>query len=228
MKLRSYILLFSLMIFVLAAVGMIIYHTEQLAVTFWLTIGLIIAYPCTFAIFVPLLTNDGKLSGKQVLLVTFSITAVSIAVSSSVWTIVTPKWSFSVTTDRSAYRVGENVEITVSLKNAGFISHTFKSRISNPVVVSIEYQHTESPTSRIQVWHNPFQENITEFSVGPNLSLDRHLIWNQTKSTNLWIDEEIEPGIYWIQAFIPEHSSSMPIGVDNIFSVWTRINITSS
>jgi len=227
MELRSYILLFSLLIFVLAAVGVTIFYSTQFVLSFWLTLALIIAYPCTIAIFFPLLTGNSKLSRKKLLLLTFSVTIISIAVSSSIWTIITPKWSFSVTTNKTAYSLEENVEITVSLKNMGFITHAFKSRINNPIVVSIEYQHTENPTSRIQVWFNPFQEDITEFSVGPNLSLNRQFIWNQTKSTNLWIGEEIEPGIYWIQAFIPEYSSSMPIGVDNIFSAWTSINITS-
>ncbi len=141
-----------------------------------------------------------------------------------------PKWSFSVTTDRSAYGVGENVEITVSLKNVGFIPHSFKSRTTGPVVISVEYQHSEDPTSRIQVWYSPFQENITEFSVGPNLNLERHFTWNQTKSENIWSGEEIEPGTYWVVAFIPPdwHWRVGALGVYSHFEAWTRINITSS
>lgn len=167
------------------------------------------------------------MSKKRFVVLVFSLVLAVIVAAYSVWAVITPKWSFSVTTNRTAYGLGENVEIIVSLKNMGFITHAFKSRISNPVVVSIEYQHTENPTSRIQVWFSPFQEDITEFSVGPNFSLDRHFVWNQTKSVNIWIGEGIELGIYWIQAFIPEYSSDMPIGVDNIFWAWTSINITS-
>ncbi len=221
-------LLFILAIFVLTAVGLTIFNSTQFVWRFWLVLALIAAYLCAFAIFAPLLTGNGKLSGKKVLLLTVSVTIMSLAVSNAVWAIVTPRWAFSATTSKTAYGLEENVEITVCLRNMGFIAHTFQSRISNPVVVSVEYQHTENPTSRIQVWYSPFQEDSSEFSVEPNLSLDRHFVWNQTKTANLWSGEETEPGVYWIVAFIPASSSDMPIGSDNIFWAWTSINITSS
>jgi len=204
-------------IFVLATVGMIVYYTDQFAVTFWLTIGLIVAYPCTFIIFVPLLTGGGKLSGKKILLVTFSITIISVAVSSSVWTIVTPKWSFSVTTDKPTYSLGENVQIVVSLDNLGFIPHSFKSSLSNPVLVTIETQ------SLSQVWYSSFHRNITEFTIFPHQSLERTFIWSQT---NIHYTLEIEPDKYYIVAFIP-HATSNDTFWNRIFYAETSITITS-
>lgn len=227
MKLRLTILLFWLTIFGLTTLGMIAFYTRELALAFWLTFVVIIAYPCTFAIFVPLLTGDGRLSAKKILLLTSSITILAIAVVNVAWVIVTPKWSFSVATDRSSYKMGEDVKIAVSLRNVGYITHSFKSSISNPVVVTIEYQHTENPTSRIQVWYSPFGREVTEFSVGSNFSLERQFIWNQTLTVNQWFSEEIKPGIYWIQAYIP-HAASFTISSSPIFYAAETITIAST
>lgn len=222
------LLLFCAAIFILATIGWVIVHVGKHVLTFWLIFAYLIAYPFIFAIFVPLLTGNGKLSGKKILLLTFSITIIAIAVTNLVWTITLPKWSFSVATDKSSYRLGEDVRITVSLKNLGFITHSFKSAVSDPVVVSVEYQYAENPTVTYQVWYNPFHRSITEFSIGPNESLERTIIWNQT---NIYHPEEkIEPGSYYVTAFIPsaETTGWGPIGLDKLFSAWTSINITSA
>ena len=168
-----------------------------------------------------------KLSRKKVLLLTFSLTIIAIVIAYSVWTMVTPRWSFSVVTDKSTYRLGEDVKITVSLKNLGFITHSFKSRVIDAVVVGIEYQYTENPTLTYQVWYSPFYENITEFAIKPNQSLERNFIWNQTKSINIQFGEEVEPGSYYVEAFIPSADSTMPLSVDNLFWATTEISITS-
>jgi len=220
-------LLFGLTIFVLAIVGMIAFYVQEFAIAFWLTIALLVAYPCAFIIFVPLLTGDGRLSAKRIFLLTSIVTILALALANVAWVIITPKWSFSVTTDKSSYKIGENIGITVSLRNMGYITHSFESSISNPVLVSIEYQHTENPTSTVQVWYSPFETEVTEFSVGPNSFLERQFTWNQTSTVNLWLNEEIEPGIYWIEAFIPRvasvHVSSSPL-----FHAAETINITST
>jgi len=224
--LRLYILLFSVATFILTAVGLVVVCVGKPVLIFWLIFAYIIAYPCMFALFVPLLTGDGKLSGRKILLLTFSVIIIALAVTSSFWILITPKWSFSVVTDKTTYAHGENVKITVSLKNLGFITHSFKSRVSDPVVISIEYQYTEDPTVRSQVWYSPFHIDITEFSVGPNESFERNFVWNQT---NVYLPErEIELGGYYIEAMIPSADSTMPIGADNLFWSWTSINITST
>lgn len=218
MKLRFYVLWFSLLIFVLAAVGTVAFYIRQFILSFWLKLALLIAYPCVLAIFVPLLTGDGKFTTKKILLLTTSITITAIAVTNLVLIVVTPKWSFSVTTDKSSYEVGEDVKITVSIKNLGFIAHSFESAISDPAMVSIEHQY--------QVWYSPFQRSITEFSIGPKESLETILIWNQTKLVNIQFGEEIEPGSYVIEAFTPR-ASSFHISSNPLFYAETSINITS-
>lgn len=227
MRTRSYILLFILTIFILSSLSMVAFYVRELPLAFWLTIVLIVAYPCTFAIFVPLITGEGKLSAKKILLLTSSTIIIAIVVANVVSVVITPKWAFSVTTDKSYYRIGEDLKIMVSLTNMGYITHFFKSGISNPVVVSIEYQPTEDPTNTIQVWYSPYEREVTEFSVGPNSSLDRHFTWNQTPTANLWYSEEVKPGIYRIQAFIP-NVDSFHVGSHPIFYGAETVNITST
>jgi len=149
---------------------------------------------------------------------------IGITLTYSVWTITTPKWSFLVSTDKSTYRLGEDVNITVVLKNLGFITHSFKSRVSNPVVVDVEYQYAENPTITSQVWYSPYHYNITEFSIKSNQSLERIFIWNQT---NIHLGGEVEVGNYLVRAFIPSADSTIPISEDSLFLAWTSINITS-
>lgn len=213
-------------IFILPAIGLVVLYIGKSVLVFWLLFVYIIAYPLIYAFFVPLLTSDGKLSRKKVLLITFSITIIAITFTSVGWTIIVPKWSFSAVTDKTAYMLGESVKITVSLKNLGFITHSFKSSVSDPIVVSVEYQPTENPTILSQVWYSQFNPSITEFSIAPNQSLERNFIWNQT---NVHLPEkEIEPGIYHIRALIPSADSNMVIGVDNLFISWASINIVSA
>lgn len=219
MNSKLYTLLFCVAIFILTAIGLVVFYVGKLVLTFWLIFAYIIAYPLIYAIFVPLLAGDGKLSGKKIVLLSFSITIIAIAVTNSVWTIITPKWSFSVSTDKTTYTLGENVKIKVSIKNLGFITHSFKSAVSDTIVVGVEHQYNS------QVWYSQFHRSITEFSIGPNESLERNFIWNQT---NIHLPEkEIEPGIYYIEAFIPNVNSDY-IRSNPLFHAETRINITST
>lgn len=50
---------------------------------------------------------------------------------------MTPKWVFSIATDKSLYNLGEEVKITMTLENLGFLTHTFDSFYSDPFVVTI-------------------------------------------------------------------------------------------
>lgn len=219
MKSRFYTLLFSVTIFILTAVGLVIAYTGPPILRLLLILAYVFACPFVYTFAVDFLIGDGKLSGKKVLLLTFSVMIIAVTVTHSVWTIVTPRWSFSVSTDKSTYRLGEAVQITVSLENLGFITHSFKSSLSDPVVISIEtYWLT-------QVWYSPYHYNITEFTVPPHQSLERTFIWNQTNIH--FPEEEIEPGTYGIEAFIPSSSSEI-VDSDKLFWAWTSINITST
>jgi len=164
-----------------------------------------------------------RLSSKKTTLFALSVT-LGFALVFATWVVTTPKWAFSVSTDKSTYELGENVNITVIIRNLGFITHSFKSRVSDLVVVSIDYQHISS--AMIQVWYNPFHYNVTEFSVMPSQSLERSFIWNQS---NIHLEEEeAEPGKYYIYAFVPRADSTAPLRRDNLFWAWTSMNITSS
>ena len=220
MKFRIYILAFCVAVFFLTAIGLTALYTRLYQVQIlWLAFAYVIAIFCMYAFLVqPLLAGERKLSGKKMGLLTFSMIMIGGVVTHSVWTIITPKWSFSVTADKSTYILGEYVKITVSLKNLGFITHSFESAVSDPVVVSIEGNY--------QVWYNPFHRSITEFSVRPKESLERNFIWNQTKSLNIQFGEKIEPGIYYIEAFIPSVNSGY-IRSNLLFRAAASINITS-
>jgi len=140
-----------------------------------------------------------------------------IVVASSVWIYITSKWAFSVTTDKSTYRLGENVRITVNLKNVGYITHSFNSRVVDPVIISITF-------FAAQVWYSPFNESNTEFSIEPNEFLERNFVWNQT---NIHFPEsEIDPGNYRIKAFIPRVSAGY-ISDDPVFQAYTGITIAA-
>lgn len=219
MKSRLYILLFSSAIFLLTAIGLVVLYIGKTVLTFWFIFAFLIALPCVFVFFVqPLFTGERKLSGKKIVLLTLVVTLMGVVVTHSVWTIVTPRWSFSVTTDKFTYILGENVKITVSLRNIGFIAHSFKSSLSDPVVVSIETHEV------MQVWYSPYHLNITEFKIPAQQSLERAFIWNQT---NIHLPEKgIEPNKYYIVAFIPAATSNDRFW-NRIFSAETSINITS-
>jgi hypothetical protein len=228
MKSRFYTLLFCVVVFVLTAVGLAFLYYEVLVPPFLFIFAYLVAWVLVFGFAFDFFIIGAKLSKKKALLLTFGVIIISITVTHSVWTIVTPRWSFSVTTDKNTYKLGEEVKITVSLKNLGFITHSFKSRAIEPAYIFIEYQYGENPTHRYPVWGTPVHESLTEFSIKPNQSLERNFVWNQTKSINIEFGEEIEPGGYYIKACIPSADFTMPFAVYNLFWAWTSINITST
>ena len=230
-KFMLYTLLFCVTVFVMNALGLAFYWYKMLVPPFWFGFAYIAAYPLLIVLAYDFFMVGAKLSKKNLLLLFLGALITSAIVTHSVWTVVTPRWAFSVTTDKNTYRLGEEVKITASLKNLGFITFFFKSRVSEPVLVSIWYQYTENPTHTYSVWSTPVHEIITEFSIKPNQSLERNFVWNQTKSYNIQFGEEIEPGIYHVVAFIPSAKSTMPIvsgSAYNLFEAWTSITIAST
>jgi len=131
--------------------------------------------------------------------------------------LVSPRWSFSVTTDKTAYRFGENVFITVFLENVGLLTQSFESSISDPVVVSIQKEGS-------QVWYSQFHFNTTHFSLGSREKIERNFVWNQS-SIYSWVG--IEPGAYYVIAFIPKGELISDIS-DWLFRASTTIDITST
>jgi len=224
---RLQILLFCINIFFLTSLGLAAFYYGLLPSSFLLVLVYIIIWALLFASAVDFFDNRsyGRLSGRKFLVLAFGVVLVSALFTHSVWAIITPRWSFVVSTDKTTYRPGEPLSITVSLKNNGLISHSFKSALSNPIFVSVEYQYSPSIPFLHQVYYSPFSETVAAFVVEPGEILERSFLWNQTDIYNP--EQEIEQGLYWIHALIPRETAET-IGFDNIFSAWTSINITST
>jgi hypothetical protein len=215
-----YILLFCTAIFVLTTVGLVVAYILT-RVPFWLSLTYVFIFPVVFAFAVDFLVGENKLSGKKFLLLTVAVMITAATLTNSVWTIVAPRWSFSVSTDKPVYKLGEDVQITASLENLGFISHSFASATSDPVVISIETRGLR------QVWYSPYHLRKTEFTLAPHQTLIRTFTWNQT---NIHFPAEgIEPGDYYIRAFIAGTSSETWYWQDAIlFSKGIGIDITAT
>ena len=165
---------------------------------------------------------------KKLLLRVAVISMIFIVIAYFVWFIIPPRWVFSITTAKSACLLGEDVTITVRLQNLGYITHSFTTCVSEPVIVSVEHQPTVNPTVTSQVWYNRFHKNITEFSLGPNDSLERTFTWNQTNTQNprSW-NQTYMPGTYHIHAFIPKADEEIISDWGrNLFKAYTTINVT--
>jgi hypothetical protein len=160
---------------------------------------------------------------KKIILIALTVIAVGLTVPSSVWTVTTPNWAFSVTTDKSTYELGEPVQIKVTLENLGFITHSFTSAVSDPVAVQV----LSEPHS--EVWYSSPFPIVTEFTISPRQSLERTFTWNQTNTSNpeLW-NQTYMPGTYAIKAFIPNPHSELVWDYDALFRAQTNINVTST
>lgn len=203
-KLKINILSFLMAVLILTAVTLAVVYVGQ---TYYLSYSqnpltfffYLAAFALVFAFLHDFLARSIELTLKTSVLLVCGLLIMSTIIAHSIWVVVTPSWHFSVSTDKSSYRLGENVTISASLKNMGFITHSFKSGISNPIFVSIEkfFYH--------QVWYSLVDENSAEFSIGPGQSLDRDFVWNQTKIINIQFGgKEIEPGTYYVRAIIPK------------------------
>ena len=229
-KLKNTILSFLLAVLVLSAVALVVSYIGQTyypyngpnPLTFFCYLA---AFALVFAFLHDFLARSIELTLKTSVLLVCGLLIMSTIIAHSIWVVVTPNWHFSVSTDKPSYKLGENVKISASLRNMGFITHSFKSEISNPVLISIEYWYYElNPTVTYQVWYSFVDWNSVEFSIGPSQSLDRDFVWNQTKIINIQFGgEEIEPGTYLVIASIPEVGGLL---IDDLFHAWTSINIT--
>ena len=163
-----------------------------------------------------------QLNKKRIVGVALIVIAVGLAVPYSAWIIVVPNWSFSVSTDKSTYSLGENVEITVVVRNMGFITHSFKSELSDAIFINCWYIAGFS-----QVWYSPYYLEDTVFSLGPNQILQRDFVWNLTNIHQP--EKEIEPGRYRITASVTiDYLSTAWEYVESPFWARTYISITST
>lgn len=146
-----------------------------------------------------------------------------IAVIFVIWIVVVPHWTFVLTTDKFSYRLGEEVQINVSLANHGFIAHSFTSPIANPVVVAV-YELSE--ISDTNVWYSPPFGNETTYVISAGQALVRAFIWNQTNTVNpaFW-NTTYKAGEYLVDAFIPQ---SPELNGPRIFSAKLYITVTAT
>ena len=233
MSFRFRVALFCVVVFLLTVLGLaILYMRVSLAQLFWLAFAYVVALPCTYVFLVqPLLAGERRLGGTKIALLAFSVMMIGGITTHTVWTVATPKWSFTVTTDKPAYSLGEEVRITAALQNLGFITHSFRSALADPVVVSVEHQPTEDPTSTIQVWYSPYRWETAQFSIAPNHSLERDFIWNQTNTANSWFWDDIHmSGRYQVVAVIPDAEAEYlsPFGGHTLFIAFAAFNVIAS
>jgi hypothetical protein len=155
----------------------------------------------------------------------FALLAIIALVIYTTWFVLTPNWAFGLATDKASYGLGENVQITVTLENHGFISHSITSPTANPVVVAV-YALSEDPTLKTQVWYSLYLLNETTFTVSPDQALVRTFEWNQMNFVNPWFwNTTYKAGTYLIEAFIPKSSDLLS---SKLFSAEVYINIAAT
>jgi hypothetical protein len=223
LRVRLYTVLFCVAVFFLTSAGLAVLYYGMFPSSWLLILVYMVAWALLFAFAVDFFGGKAQFGGKKVLVLALGLMLGSTLFTHLVWTIATPKWSFSVSTDKSTYGLGEPVIIVACLRNMGFITHSFTSIANDPILFSVMYQ------SSLQVCYSRLYENITVFSLSANQFLERTFTWNQTNTANPWAwNQTCMPGTYSIQAFIPNADSTTLYFIDPLFSAWTSINITSA
>jgi len=162
------------------------------------------------------------------MLVALALLAIVALTIYATWFVLAPNWVFDLTTDKSSYSLGENVQITVTLENHGFMSHSITSSTANPVVVAV-YALREDPTLSTQVWYSPYLLNETTFSISSGQALVRTFVWNQTNFVNPWFwNTTYKTGTYRVEAFIPIPKSTNFAVDPRLFSAYVYINVTAT
>ena len=225
MGFRFYTLTFGVAVLILTAVGLAFFYYESLVLTPLSIWFYLVAVVLVFGFAADYFILDNKLGWKKFLLLSFGLIIISATITQTFATIVTPRWSFSVYTDKSTYKLGENVTITVCLKNTGFITHSFASVTGNTgrecIDVGVRPQEAYSP-----VWGSLVYLENANCTIRPNQILQRTFIWNQTANIGIYKERgwQAEPGQYRIYGQIRDAHWNL------IFSDYpgTLINITST
>lgn len=209
-----------------ASLAAIVYYAGD--VYFWVYPLVVFGWVFAFAFAFDFVLDKRGFSGKRLILLVFCLIIASSGVTHAVWIVGTPKWSFVVSTDKSAYMQDETVQITVTLKNLGYIPHCFPSYTSPPIIVEIwnaDLTVGSPPEPALQVWYSVFvYKHQTTFTISPGQSFIRTFAWNQT---DIQYPVPIGPGTYIVNAYVPDsYGDAEP----HISPFWneTLFNITSA
>jgi len=112
MKFRLDAVLFCVVIFILTVVAFILVRVGTLIIVFLSMLAYLVIPFYVYDFLVGPLMD--KLSRRKILLLTFSVMGIAVVFTQSVWVIVTPKWSFSVTPQTSLLM---NLEKTCKLQS---------------------------------------------------------------------------------------------------------------
>jgi hypothetical protein len=135
--------------------------------------------------------------------------------------LLTSRWEFTVSTNKTDYAVGEEVQITMSLKNTGYLPQSIASAVPNPAIILIKRvpragysngyggQYENKPV----IWCFPYpltslELNQTMFTIAANHSLIRTFIWNQSWFESYNVTGWFVAGGYQLHAIIPQANVS--------------------
>jgi hypothetical protein len=229
MGFRLNLLMFSAYVCILtgASLAVTIYQEVQ---SIWVYPILVFAWIFCFAFAFDILLSDQKFSRKKLLVLTLGLVLASSGVTHAVWVVGTPKWSFTVSTDKSVYALTESVHITVTLTNLGYIPHSVSSMVDPSIVVEVwstDTNYDDTLEKGLQMWYTPFlNQSQTTLTIPPGQSLIRTILWNQTVA-HPESSLSVTPGTYLVEAFVPDLSfdSSTPLAP---FHGETYINVTAT
>ena len=187
----------------------------------WVYPILAFAWVFAFAFAYDGVLNNRGFSGKRFILLVFCLVVASSGVTHAVWFFGTPKWSFTLSTDKSTYAENETVQITVTLKNLGYVPLSFPSTVDPPLIVTISDFRGGTDWYSSVAYHNR-----TTFTISPGQSLTRTFAWNQTPIT-VQPPLIVGPGTYFVFAEVPDpsHGNAEPYGS---FYASATFNITST
>jgi hypothetical protein len=149
------------------------------------------------------------------------------------WLVLTPHWSFTIVTNKPSYTSTENIQITVTLKNVGYITQTITSGFSDPVGVWIEWTSADYSGENPDVWDSsrpPYGIHIanTTFTILPDKTLTRTFEFDQSLLESSY---RSKPYMLRINAAIPKtdrYATSDIIETEyQLFYAYARVNVTS-
>lgn len=132
------------------------------------------------------------------------------------YAIITPNWSFTVSTDKSIYKLGENITITATLTNHGYITHSITTSETSTWIRFCARK------ASWDLWWSLTQLNETEFSLASKQTIKKTVIWSQTVWKNSWTNKMVplnETGDYYVCAEIVEYPDT------TLFKDWVKIVI---